>query len=337
MPERFGWLRTRLNPDRHWRAALQEAVRHLPPSGATLRLLVLSDVAHTADQARLLRTLRPDIQLISGLVDPSARNSRAASLFTAGTAALQFAPDRWPLPANGCDAILAHNQQPQTGFLNEARRVLRPGGRLILLDALPADVTNPERYARQLEQAGFARVFGERLSGSGWVISRGEKVAPQHIIRRAGRPVPEATSQLLYGDSLRDLPVTSVFLLIRQTPVQPSWLLPAGTPIHWEALSIVDMESGTGEHITLAFSALPTAVAWMQPAVRTGKIQGVTRIARFAKSTAITWPFALLLNPAAAIIDFDSRHDHKNSSTTRYRIAAVWLTVDPQQAVTGDE
>ncbi len=50
----------------------------------------------------------------------------------------------------------------------------------------------------------------------------------------------------------------------------------------------------------LAFSSLPNAVAFMQPAVIAGSLKDVHKVAKFSRTTAQTW--RLLINPAADVL-----------------------------------
>ena len=51
-----------------------------------------------------------------------------------------------------------------------------------------------------------------------------------------------------------------------------------------------------GDPLLLAFSSLPNAVAFMQPAVIAGTIKDVNKVAKFSRATAQDW--RVLINPA---------------------------------------
>ena len=72
----------------------------------------------------------------------------------------------------------------------------------------------------------------------------------------------------------------------------------------------------------LAFSSLPKAVEFMQPAVVAGRIKDVNKIAKFRWEVARDWPFPVMLNPSDEIFDTH---------------AAALLAVDPDTAEAPDE
>ncbi len=115
---------------------LQIILKHLPPSGATLRLL---DLAGMLDD-----DLRPDLK-IETVDGPSAA-------------------DRY-------DAVVACDQWPDAALLADGLRSLRPGGRLILLES---QGQAEQRLVDLLESAGYTRILIESLAAGG-VLLRGEK------------------------------------------------------------------------------------------------------------------------------------------------------------------
>jgi hypothetical protein len=108
-----------------------------------------------------------------------------------------------------------------------------------------------------------------------------------------------------------------VFLLVRQTPNKPAWKLQPGEAITWHAaavesppslLSVVGTLYATSAPnanavTVLAFSSLPKAVAFMQPAVMSGLIKDVNKVARFSREMAQTWSWSLLLNPTLDLLE----------------------------------
>ncbi|MFN8562170.1 MAG: hypothetical protein U0703_11245 [Anaerolineae bacterium] len=50
--------------------------------------------------------------------------------------------------------------------------------------------------------------------------------------------------------------------------------------VEWRALALAD----DGDRLLLAFSSLPNAVAFMQPAVLDGAITGVNKVAKFSRA-----------------------------------------------------
>ncbi len=371
----YDWL----TANRLWHESLHEMARHLPPSGPTLRLVDVG--GGPANSACALYQLRPDLSIAA--VDISVGMLRAARRKinqTGANNAIQLVRAdglRLPFAANSVDAITAHSlyyliaAQDQALFLAEAKRILRPGGRLIMLD--PADIrfpfgvigraplsapsvllwqavsrvhqrVTPESMGNVLDAAGFVRVFGEKAVAGYGVLSRGEKQCQEssrqgevgeriwHGKKVAVKPkLPTGTLPVVRGQALSLLPNPYIFLLIRQTPAQPSWALPPGTTLTWNAVTAIEINSN--QCVVLAFTSLPKAVAFMQPAVTSGRIIGVSRIAKFDKTTATHWPFATLLNPDLSILD-DTIDIHP---TVPYRLSTADLMVDPNTAVGGDE
>jgi ubiquinone/menaquinone biosynthesis C-methylase UbiE len=330
-----------------WRESVREIARHLPPGGSTLRVIDVG--CGPGNSALTLASLRADVQIIGldGSIAMTHRAQRAILRHPSGGQVRLARADiqTLPLPDSSIDAITAHSVyymlDDQRGFLAEARRVLRPGGRLIMLD--PARVPyplgvirrhprtalsvliwhtvsrayhryTPEGLARELEAAGFARVLGERAVAGYGVLSRGEK--PYDALS----PV-ERTAQVAANDTLLDeTRARHIFLLIKQTPNKPAWALQPGEVITWGAAAVTDSDSD--QPVALAFSALPKAVAFMQPAVIAGQIVGVTKVAKFDRKIAEMWDFPIRLNPALE---------------TLQGAQVTFIGVDPNHAITGEE
>ena len=97
---------------------------------------------------------------------------------------------------------------------------------------------------------------------------------------------------------LASWPGRYVHLLVRQTPDRPPWALREGETLRWQALTV----GAGGEQKLLAFSSLPRAVAFLQPAVLQGSVRDVNKVGKFNRETARAWPLRLLLNPAPGVL-----------------------------------
>ena len=109
-----------------------------------------------------------------------------------------------------------------------------------------------------------------------------------------------------------------IHLLIRQTPNKPAWALRDGETVTWEAVALGQGDEG----VLLAFSSLPKAVSFMQPAVLRGAIVGVSKVAKFSRETAAGWLHRLLLNPDVSVLDGRG---------------VTFVPIDPASAETPDE
>ena len=72
----------------------------------------------------------------------------------------------------------------------------------------------------------------------------------------------------------------------------------------------------------LGFSSLPKAVGFMQPAVVTGRIQGINKVGKFDKARAMAWAWDVILNPK-----LDSIRDEQ----------LAFVKIDPSTAEAPDE
>lgn len=85
-------------------------------------------------------------------------------------------PDEWPVPTASCDAALVvnvyHEVDPASMFIGELKRILKPGGRCLLVDWKPeptpigppqAQRIAPDDVAEEFRAAGF------KLGGAGSV------------------------------------------------------------------------------------------------------------------------------------------------------------------------
>ena len=216
---------------------------------------------------------------------------------------------RLPAEEAWADAIVALEQALAADFLAAARKSLRPGGRLIL--GWRRGAPEPEQQLT-LEAAGFTRILIEAQGGA--LLLRGER--PQGIRDTLAR-IQQVAGQDVASE-LDSWPGRHVHLLVRQTPERPPWALRAGEALRWEALTL---GAGTGRRLA-AFSSLPRAVAFLQPAVLQGHIHGVNKVGKFPREAARQWPVALWLNPPVEALERELRGT---------------IEVDPTLAATSDE
>jgi hypothetical protein len=296
-------------PEATWRAALAELLRHLPPSGSTLRLLYVG----APEQAAAVSALRADLDL--QVYDPrgSAPPQLEAALY---------------------DALLVQGDllaEPEA-FLHTALAALRLGGRLIMLNMLDERHAAAQQailvaMAQRLERIGYVRVLSECLLDGAALLSRGERAYThlgtlERIQRTAERDLTpdQALAPMDAAALLAALRGNFIFVLARQATNRPTWEMPAQA---WHALTLVE-----GEQVCLpVFSALPKAVAFMQAAIKAGAFSGVNKIGKFAKSAVQGWPIAFLLNP-----NFDAWQ-----RSGRFQREGAPLKLDPRSAVVGEE
>lgn len=275
---------------------LYEIIKQLPPSGAELRLLDVDAFLSNFPEAYELRAARPEISFISATVSEIVG-----------------------LPDDSMDAVVAFQSiaGDLSNFLTDTLRVLRPGGRLVLLFPSPIPI--------DLENSGFARILAERLLDGEIVLNRGEKPYPTAmttIERVAVGAAGENEALLLRGPQLLDAPGRFVHLLVRQTPNKPVWALKPEDKILWEAAVAYN---DSQEPIALAFTALPKAVAFMQAAVLTGVIRDINKIGKFSKVVAAGWDFSVLLNPTLEQVQ------------AKFRLTGGSIRIDPMTAEAPDE
>ncbi len=246
------------------RLLIEAMAKHLPPSGTSLRLV---DVF--GKTASILHEQRPDI-------------------------VIAYSPQKltnWRIDTDSVDAVAAYECEPSPDLLTSAMRVLRPGGRLIIMSP---QLDPAEAYVKTLEAANFTRILvevgaecplpvgslmrGEKPHTEAHTINRVKQVAAQDASTRTGR---------------------YLHLLIHQTPHKPAWRLSADDAIMWQAVGVL----GDGESVLLTFSSLPKAVEFMQPAVMAGHITNVNKIAKFKWDVVKEWPYPTILNPSDEIFD----------------------------------
>ncbi|MCA0455809.1 MAG: hypothetical protein LCI00_17665 [Chloroflexi bacterium] len=236
--------------------------KQLPPSGAALRLV---DVYGRA--ASILREQRPDIEVV---YSPKKESN-------------------WRIAPDSVDAVAAFNAEPSAELLKSALRALRPGGRLIIMNA---HLDPSETYVKTLEGANFTRILvevGAECPLPTGALIRGEKPHTEsrtvdRVKQVAAQDAPPRTSRY-------------VQLLIHQNPHKPIWRMTPEDKITWQAVAV----AGEGETVLLTFSSLPKAVEFMQFAVMEGYITNVNKIAKFKWDVVKDWPFPTILNPSDEI------------------------------------
>lgn len=226
---------------------------------------------------------------------------------------LDFQPvgDEWTFPSNSLDTVVGYDYALDGALLMHTLVSLRPGGRLIIVNP---DEAVDARYVTMLENAGYTRILVEpALNGRG-VLIRGEKPHPtaNTLVR---------IQQVAQGDddrlSLQDFSGRYVHLLVQQTPNKPVWKLTPNDVIEWHAVAL-----DTDPPCLLAFSSLPKAVGFMQPAVMQGLIWDVNKVGKFSRDAALAWELPILLNPTLDVLSGQT---------------VVYVAIDPNTAEAPDE
>ena len=268
---------------RHFVAVM---AKHLPPSASTLRLLDLD-----GESGAILASWRADLDIIHKLPGELA------------TAALA---------SDSIDSVVAYDINMRGDLLSDALALLRPGGRLIMLLSRG---TVSGGQARMLRDHGYTRILVEpALDGLG-VLLRGEK---PHRTADTGERIRRVAQ---YDGDLLDLEQYAgryLHLLIQQRPNVPVWKLTPDQTITWHAAAV---KNGP-RTVVLAFSSLPKAVGFMQPAVLNGLIRDVNKVGKFTRATAKSWAWDVALNPTLASIQDE---------------ALTTLQIDPASAEAPDE
>ncbi len=176
-------------------AASGLVAKHLPPSASSLRLLDLDGTLSPG-----LIALRPDLVVTVGAPDQSTY-----------------------------DAVVAYNLALDDALLRQVLALLRPGGRLIVIDPQG----EPDRaQVERLELAGYVRILVEAVEPGG-VLLRGEQ--PHTTTDTLAR-----VQSVAVRDSLREFKGRYLHLLIRQTPNKPVWALQPDETVAWSAAAIAD-------------------------------------------------------------------------------------------------
>ena len=268
---------------KHFVAAM---AKHLPPSASKLRLIDLDGRA-----GALLAKRRGDLEILS------------------------LAPEnlhQLSTPWSSVDAVVGLDVELGAHLLAHVDELLRPGGRFIAV--LPRGQVN-QAWVHLLEGHGFIRILVEAAVDDLGVLIRGEKPHSTSKTLERIQDVAREDADLLNLDEYRG---RYLHLLIRQSPNKPIWQLNAKEKIAWRALAL----QGGNRTAFVAFSSLPKAVGFLQPAVLAGVVSDVNKVGKFAKEIAESWPSDLVLNPTLESIQDKS---------------LIWLSVDPETAAVPDE
>ncbi len=263
-------------------------LKHLPPSASTLHIIDIDGAA-----GDILTAARADLHVTTVEGDPAA----------------------WIIEADSFDAVVAYNRAGDIRMMDTALRALRPGGRLIVVDA------NGEPAADQvgiLENAGYTRILVETGIECPLPIGaliRGEKPHTTDDTLARVKVASDSDADLLDWDTYNG---RYIYLLVQQTPHKPAWTMTPDDVIEWKAAAL---DSGRGM-VMLAFSSLPKAVAFMQPAILNRLIAGVNKVAKFSRETAQTWITPLTINLT-------------DSALTGKTL--MWIDLDPATAEASDE
>ncbi len=246
------------------RLFIEAMAKHLPPSASTLRLLDVNGFT-----GQILSELRQDLEIVAVSSDP----------------------ETWPIAPQSMDAVAVLGTTPNEALLTAAKAALRPGGRLIMMETSGEP---DEMRVQTLEQAGYTRILvetGIECPLPTGVLMRGEKPhTTDDTLERIQVAADHDDAQ-----PFADYHGKYVYLLVTQTPNKPVWTLEAGEVIQWQAVTL--------DGALLAFSSLPKAVGFMQPAVLAGRIHDVNKVGKFSVATARTWTQPVLLNPASDVLE----------------------------------
>ncbi|MCY4020678.1 MAG: hypothetical protein OXG39_14800 [Chloroflexi bacterium] len=275
-----------MSPEPTRQRFVEALAKHLPPSASRLRLLDID--GHCRD---ILAGRRADLDIHCPGANDLGRSGIA--------------------PATA-DAIVAFDLDLDSHMLRSIAANMRPGGRFI---AVFTQGEVRERWVRLLEAQGLVRILVEPAVDGAGVLIRGEK--PHTTVNTLGRIQSVARADADFSD-LADYRGPYLHLLIRQSPSKPVWKLEAGESIAWRALALEDNSNA----VLLAFSSLPKAVGFLQPAVLIDLVRDVNKVGKFAREVVGGWGTPVILNPTMVSIK-DRR--------------LIWLPVDPETAAAPDE
>lgn len=210
----------------------------------------------------------------------------SAAILSAARADINALP-RQACQQNSLDAIVACDVPLTSELLDDALRLLRGGGRFI---AVQTRGRVSQQHGELLGERGFVRILIEPALDDLGVLIRGEKahsaVDTQTRIQSVARQDADSLDMARFRGRY-------LHLLIQQQPNRPAWARNVDDPISWSATAI----AAPSQPILLAFSSLPKAVGFMQPAVLAGLVRDVNKVGKFSRETAQTWPFGLRINP----------------------------------------
>lgn len=268
------------------RRFVEALAKHLPPSASRLRLLDID--GHCGE---ILAGRRADLDI---------RRTAAVDLRGSG------------IVPPAADAIVAFDCDLDSKMLMSIAANMRPGGRFIAV--LPQGIFG-ECWVDLLEAGGLVRILVEPAVDGAGVLIRGEK--PHATVSTLGRihSVARADADLV---DLAEYRGPYLHLLVRQSPNKPVWKLEAGEAIAWRALALGD----DTEAVLIAFSSLPKAVGFLQPAVLIDMVRDVNKVGKFDREVAAGWGTPVILNPTP-----DAIKDRQ----------LIWLHIDPATAAAPDE
>ena len=237
-------------------------------------------------------------------------------------------------PAAAVDAVVAYDCALDAQMLAAIAARMRPGGRFIAVlpqplaggeKSAPAGAASPAAslnvrqagagWLRRLQAAGLVRILVERAVADQGLLIRGEKPHETDNTWQRIENVARADADRL---RLSDYRGRYLHLLIQASPNKPAWKRAPAEDIVWRALAI----QGAAGAVLLAFSSLPKAVAFLQPAVLRDLVRDVNKVGKFERQAAAAWAQPLTLNPT---LDSISQRQ------------LLWLDVDPASAAAPDE
>lgn len=198
----------------------------------------------------------------------------------------------WDVPADSVDSVVALDYILNDDFLTKALNALRAGGRMIIINQRG---TIHEQIGRRLEQIGFVRILVEGNTGEQGILIRGEKRHQHADTLQRIATVAQHEADTFTLDTYKG---RFLHLLILQTPNKPVWKLTADERIRWQAVTVTHNE----QPALLAFSSLPKAVNFMQPAVLAGHITGINKVGKFRRERLLNPDqLPIYINPSQAI------------------------------------